>query len=330
MSYLEIYNEGLYDLLAPDQENTEDLQILEDNKGSILVRGLSMPIANNEEEGLSLMFQGETTRAICEHQMNKASSRSHCIFTIYLETRSRVESTGQVVYSKLNIVDLAGSERVGKTHSKGQVLKEAMCTKTYCRVYIFVDINKSLTFLEQAVIALGNPTRDHVPYRQSKLTHYLKDSLGGNCKTVMVANIWGEAVQLEETVSTLKFATRMMRVSNDAIINIQMSNEALIKKYEQQIKELKQELAMHDQLKGVSQVTYDPYTEEQRMDLRKAIRHYINHDNEDLEVKNIRQVKEIFLQFKAMYKQMDQDYEEMKKKGPSTEKASNDVHIHVT
>ena len=91
--------------------------------------------------------------------------------------------------SKLNFVDLAGSERLGKTLSQGETQVEAMY------------INKSLTFLEQAVIALGDQRRDHVPYRQSKLTHVLRDSLGGKCNTLLIANIWGEAAQVEETVS---------------------------------------------------------------------------------------------------------------------------------
>jgi len=90
--------------------------------------------------------------------------------------------------SKVNLVDLAGSERLGKEHSFGDTQIEAMY------------INKSLTFLEQVVIALGDPHRGHVPYRQSKLTHVLKDSLGGKCNMLLVANIWGEAEQIDETV----------------------------------------------------------------------------------------------------------------------------------
>lgn len=91
--------------------------------------------------------------------------------------------------SRLNLVDLAGSERIGKTQCEGQTQEEALY------------INKSLTFLEQAVIALADQTRDHIPYRQSKLTHVLKNSLGWKCQTVMIGNIWGEFGQLEETVS---------------------------------------------------------------------------------------------------------------------------------
>jgi len=102
-----------------------------------------------------------------------------------MEMRSRVESTEKVMYSKINLVDLAGSERTKKTGSEGQTLVEAN------------HINKSLSFLEQVVIALGEKQRDHVPYRQSKLTNILKDSIGGNSKTVMIANVWPEPSNLE-------------------------------------------------------------------------------------------------------------------------------------
>lgn len=106
------------------------------------------------------------------------------------------------------MVDLAGSERTKKTGSSGITLKEA------------TFINKSLSFLEQVVISLCDNKRDHIPYRQSKMTNLLRDSLGGNCKTLMIANIWPEASHLEETISTLKFASRMMRVRNEAIVNV--------------------------------------------------------------------------------------------------------------
>ena len=123
MSYLEIYNEQLYDLLSPTgftkQDGAEDLLIVEDSKGHIQVKGLMMPHAASEEEAMNLFFEGETNRAIAEHQLNAASSRSHCILTIYVESRSRVESADRMLSSKLNLVDLAGSERVSKTHSTG-------------------------------------------------------------------------------------------------------------------------------------------------------------------------------------------------------------------
>lgn len=126
---------------------------------------------------------------ISEHKLNRLSSRSHCIFSIYIESHCITESETKYNRSKLNLVDLAGSERLGKSLATGEAQEEAMY------------INKSLTFLEQTIISLEDKYRHHVPYRQSKLTHVLKDSLGGKCSTVMIGNIWGEKQQLEETVS---------------------------------------------------------------------------------------------------------------------------------
>merc|ERR1719473_1339537 len=159
LSYCEIYNELMFDLLTDTSvsDQSGDLAIVEDAKGAIQVRGLATPVAATEEEALHIFFEGDTNRHVAEHTLNKGSTRSHCIFTIYVESRSRVESSEKVIYSKLHLVDLAGSERLKKTGSEGVLMKEA----TY--------INKSLSFLLQVVKALAEKGRDHVPYRQAKL-----------------------------------------------------------------------------------------------------------------------------------------------------------------
>ena len=164
------------------------------------MKGLSHNICTNEEEALNMLFEGDTNRTISSHRLNEASSRSHCIFTIHIESKSRIESSEKVVVSKLHLVDLAGSERTKKTNSEGITLKEAQF------------INKSLSFLEQVVVAVSDQDRHHIPYRQSKLTNLLKDSIGGNCKTLMIANVWPEPDHIEESLSTFKFAARMMKV----------------------------------------------------------------------------------------------------------------------
>ena len=217
ISYMEIYNETLTDLLA---EGPSQPLVISEEEGATVVKGLTVRLANTEEEALNLLFEGETNRVIAEHALNYASSRSHCVFTVHIESRSRTQSSSNFTLSKLNFVDLAGSERLGKTMSEGLTKQEAMY------------INKSLTFLEQVmalrdcetdfcdsvfspkhclspqvIIAVADRNREHVPFRQSKLTHVLKDSIGGNCNTVMIANVWGEASQLEETVSNIETFT---------------------------------------------------------------------------------------------------------------------------
>ncbi|XP_054674654.1 kinesin-like protein KIF9 isoform X5 [Grus americana] len=265
ISYLEIYNETLFDLLATMTSNgTGDAQMaVVDCPQGVYVKGLSIHSVSHEEDALNLLFEGETNRVIAEHTLNKNSSRSHCIFTIYIESRFRVFSDVKCVNSKINLIDLAGSERLSKTGSGGQVLKEA----TY--------INKSLSFLEQIIIALADPKRDHIPFRQSKLTHVLKDSLGGNCNTVLVANICGEAVHVEETLSSLRFATRMKWITTEPVINETYDREGTVKALEKEIILLKQELAMHDNLVNRSLVTYDPLTDMQIAEIKSQVHRYL-------------------------------------------------------
>ncbi|NWQ97807.1 KIF9 protein, partial [Burhinus bistriatus] len=307
ISYLEIYNETLFDLLSTMTSNgTSDMQMaVVDCPRGVYVKGLSIHSVSHEEDALNLLFEarenkyyiGETNRVMTEHTLNKNSSRSHCIFTIYIESRFRVFSDVKCVNSKINLIDLAGSERLSKTGSEGQVLKEA----TY--------INKSLSFLEQIIVALADPKRDHIPFRQSKLTHVLKDSLGGNCNTVLVANICGEAVHVEETLSSLRFATRMKWITTEPVINETYDREGTVKALEKEIILLKQELAMHDSLVNRSLVTYDPLTDIQVAEIKSQVYKYLKGDIDEIDIVNVRQVQEVFKQFKLIVSQQEHEVE---------------------
>jgi len=298
VSYLEIYNEIMFDLLPEDGKflgERANIEFQEDNKGNVIVKGLSKHKVTNEEECFNLLFEGESNRTISEHKLNQGSSRSHCLFMIQLEMKSKIESTEKIMVSKLNFVDLAGSERVKKTGSTGVTLKEA----TY--------INRSLTFLEQVVVALTERkgrANDHVPYRQSKLTHILKDSIGGNCKTVMVANIWPEEQFLQETLSTLNFAQRMGGVINITSVNIQLDINAQIRKMTKEIKELKQELAMHNTLANRGRINYDPYSPNEQKAQMEAAKKFLVGQSEDLEFDSVRQAKELFYQIRHIYQKV--------------------------
>lgn len=292
VSFVEIYNELIYDLLSSvaPADQTGNIMIQDDLKFGIVVKGLTLVTCNNEEEALNHLFEGETNRTVAEHKLNKSSTRSHCIYTIHLESRSRVESSEKVIFSKLNLVDLAGSERIKKTGSEGLTLTEANF------------INKSLSYMEQVVIALSEKGREHVPYRQSKLTYLLKDSLGGNSKTLMIANIWPEPDHLEETISTLRFATRMMRVSNEATINIELDPLQLIERYKKEARDLKQELAMHDTLANRSRVVYENYTPEQQYQMQLIAEKYLDGAIEEIDFESLRQIKEILFQMRNIFK----------------------------
>eukprot|EP00391_Amoebophrya_sp_Ameob2_P012181 CAMPEP_0178995692 /NCGR_PEP_ID=MMETSP0795-20121207/7955_1 /TAXON_ID=88552 /ORGANISM="Amoebophrya sp., Strain Ameob2" /LENGTH=704 /DNA_ID=CAMNT_0020688001 /DNA_START=84 /DNA_END=2198 /DNA_ORIENTATION=+ len=298
LSYIEIYNELMFDLLSrtPVKDQKGDLLVQEGPKGEIICRQLMVKQAPSEEMALNIFFEGDAQKALAEHALNEASSRSHTILTIYVDSRSRVESSEKITSSKFHLVDLAGSERLKKTNSEGGTLKEAGF------------INKSLTFLEQVVRALADKARDHVPYRQSKLTHFLKDSLGGNCKTTMIANVYPEARFLEESGSTLRFATSMMKVVNKPNVNVHMDQGLLLKKYERDIKDLKQELAMHDTGRG--RIQYADFSPDEIRALETKIKTYVEGDVETLEIVSLKMVQESFGIFRKMIQNLQKELRE--------------------
>uniref|UniRef100_A0A7N9CWH9 Kinesin-like protein n=1 Tax=Macaca fascicularis TaxID=9541 RepID=A0A7N9CWH9_MACFA len=235
ISYLEIYNECGYDLLDPRHEasSLEDLPkvtILEDPDQNIHLKNLTLHQATTEEEALNLLFLGDTNRMIAETPMNQASTRSHCIFTIHLSSKEPGSAT--VRHAKLHLVDLAGSERVAKTGVGGHLLTEAKY------------INLSLHYLEQVIIALSEKHRSHIPYRNSMMTSVLRDSLGGNCMTTMIATLSLEKRNLDESISTCRFAQRVALIKNEAVLNEEIDPRLMIKRLQKEIQELKDELAM--------------------------------------------------------------------------------------
>lgn len=283
VSFLEIYNEGLFDLLNESEKLSGDIITKSDGRG-IVVKGLTQTEVDSTEKALEALFIGLNYRQTRATAKNYSSSRSHCVFTIYVKRQSRIESSGHVQISKLNLVDLAGSEQ-----TKGEASKATVEGK---------NINKSLTFLEQVILALSK-NQPTIPWRQSKLTHYLSDSIGGNSRTRLIANLWAIDDHLEETKSTLKFAEKMRKVKQKAHVNVVLDPEALIKKLQKENKALKQELTMHDVLANRSDVSYDPYTPELQAQLRAQIKQYID-GGVEIEVLNLRQIRECFKQFKNM------------------------------
>lgn len=178
-SYCEIYNEQIFDLLDPMQQK---LQIREDTKRGIILDPERSQVCTNLDEVMEIIAQGQRNRNVASTNMNRESSRSHAIFTAYIRTTlTDREGEKTVKSSKLNVVDLAGSERVKDTQAEGQRLKEA------CK------INQSLTFLGRVINYLAEAeskkNAGYINYRESKLTHLLKDSLGGNSKTFIICTL---------------------------------------------------------------------------------------------------------------------------------------------
>lgn len=163
-------------------------------------------------------MMGNYLRKVSCTSMNEASSRSHCVFV--LNVKGTVLENNSEIFSKINLVDLAGSERVSKSHAQGIVLTQAK------------SINLSLSYLEQVIISLNQKAKTHIPYRNSLLTTLLKDSLGGNCKTAMIATIAGESDNLEETISTLRFSQRVRQIKNEVSKNEKYSAETKLEMLE--------------------------------------------------------------------------------------------------
>ena len=298
VTYMEIYNERIFDLLTDlsNPDTATDYTVAEEKDGrGTFVRGLTEVEVRDENEVLNLLFRGELSRTTAQHKLNKKSNRSHAIFTIYLQQRQRSGVSERVVHSKLHLVDLAGSERLKKTMDLSgdddQIMKESMA------------INQSLSYLEQCVIKLAQKS-SHIPYRQSKLTNILKDALGANCNTLMIACMWGEASHLEETTSTLRLAARMMKVQNETSKVETIDSAALIKKQARIINALKQELLMHDALVERTGVGYEPYTPEQQQGLAQMLERYVEapeaEEEEQLNIVSYRQMLETCKQFKKM------------------------------
>ena len=217
------------DLLEP---NSSSLNVREDIKKGVYVEGLREEVVQSYKDMISIIIKGAKNRHVGETSMNRESSRSHSVLTTYIESKS-LSKTGvwNIRCSRFHIIDLAGSERSKNTNAVGDRLKEAGM------------INKSLSALGNVINSLVDASEGkqrHIPYRDSKLTFMLRDSLGGNSKTVIIAHISPSQINLGETLSTLEFAKRAKQIKNRAVVNEDSSGTILILKNE--IKRLKHDM----------------------------------------------------------------------------------------
>lgn len=226
VSFVEIYNEEVRDLLNKNVKTKLDVR---ERDGGFYVQDCKIIKVENAKETLDYMFTGRDNRAKGATKMNKDSSRSHSIFTIIVENSSVEGGETKYKMGKLNLVDLAGSERQSKTEATGERLKEA------------TKINLSLTVLGNVICALVNPKQSHIPYRESKLTMLLCDSLGGNTKTVMIANVGPADYNYEETLNTLWYANRAKNIKNKPKIN-EDPKDAMLRQYQEEIEKLRLQL----------------------------------------------------------------------------------------
>ncbi|KAH8911419.1 kinesin-domain-containing protein [Coniochaeta sp. PMI_546] len=206
VSYMEIYMERIRDLLQPQNDN---LPVHEEKNRGVYVKGLLEIYVSSVQEVYEVMRRGGNARAVAATNMNQESSRSHSIFVITI-TQKNVE-TGSAKSGQLFLVDLAGSEKVGKTGATGQTLEEAK------------KINKSLSALGMVINSLTDGKSSHIPYRDSKLTRILQESLGGNSRTTLIVNCSPSSYNDAETLSTLRFGMRAKSIKNKAKVNAELS-----------------------------------------------------------------------------------------------------------
>ncbi|KAL7471362.1 hypothetical protein ACHAXS_011641 [Conticribra weissflogii] len=230
-SYFEIYNEEIRDLLSP-QKSAHGLELKESIDSGVYIKDLTSVVVKSVAEINSVLQKGKKNRSVGFTLMNAGSSRSHSIFSVVIECCSvDSDKNEHIRVGKLSLVDLAGSERQSKTGASGDRLKEA------------TKINLSLSALGNCISALVDGKSNHVPYRDSKLTRILQDSLGGNTKTVMCANAGPADYNYDDSLSTLRYASRAKNIKNKPVVN-EDPKDAKLREHQEEIARLKALLSM--------------------------------------------------------------------------------------
>ncbi|XP_013399469.1 kinesin-like protein KIF11-B [Lingula anatina] len=231
VSMLELYNEELFDLLSAGDDPPR-MRIFEDStkKGSVVIQGLEEAVVQNKYDVYHILERGAAKRQTAATLMNASSSRSHVVFSVTIHIKENsIDGEELLKTGKLNLVDLAGSENIGRSGAVEKRAREAG------------NINQSLLTLGRVITALVEHA-PHVPYRESKLTRLLQDSLGGRTKTSIVATISPASCNLEETLSTLDYAHRAKNITNKPEINQKLTKKALFKEYNEEIERLRRDL----------------------------------------------------------------------------------------
>jgi kinesin family protein 11 len=284
-SFIELYNEELRDLLSADDK--VKLKIYEDNNnrkghGATLVQGMEESHITSAIKGIQLLREGSLKRQVAATKCNDLSSRSHTVFTVTVYMK-RTSDTGEEFVSagKLNLVDLAGSENIQRSGAENKRATEAGL------------INKSLLTLGRVINALVDKSV-HIPYRESKLTRLLQDSLGGRTKTCIIATVSPAKSNLEETISTLDYAFRAKNIRNKPQINQMVSKKTLLKEFTLEIEKLKGELIATRQRNGVylTQETYEELTTESES--RRILSEEQRDKIETMEINLRNKVQELF------------------------------------
>lgn len=312
ITFVEIQGEQLVDLLGrgsalagsfstrhkAKNSNVSKASVFIDNTGNVVLRGVEKRECYSEEEALAAVFEGLQRRLCGTGTHSPHRSRSHALLTLYVVSKSLVDSDAVTHHSRCNFVDLAGSDC---PHSLNDEVAQQESKV----------INRSLMMLEQVVFALSGTRNRHVPYRQSKLTMLLKDSIGGDCKTTLVANIWPEQRNMEATFGTLNFAKRMARIESNPTLHFSMDPQAQIRLLQRQVNSLKSELRMQDQLAGREAVGAAPLESDEIQIARERVMAFVDGMTPQLRVDCVRDMNACFLAFKTLLCERDAQLQEM-------------------
>lgn len=313
VTFLELYNEEISDLLAPEEsskfpedKSKKPIALMEDGKGGVFVRGLEEEIVTTANEIYKILEKGSAKRKTAETLLNKQSSRSHSIFSITIHIKECTpEGEEMIKCGKLNLVDLAGSENISRSGAREGRAREAG------------EINKSLLTLGRVINALVEHS-GHVPYRDSKLTRLLRDSLGGKTKTCIIATISPSVLCLEETLSTLDYAHRAKNIKNKPEINQKMMKSAVIKDLYVEIDRLKQEVYAAREKNGIY-IPRDRYLQEEaekKAMTEKIERMELDFDSRD---KQLAELQDLYNSQQQLTAELSDKLEKTEKKLEETE-----------
>ncbi|XP_008783640.2 kinesin-like protein KIN-5A isoform X2 [Phoenix dactylifera] len=318
VTFLELYNEEITDLLTPEESKFSDdkskkpIALMEDGKGGVFVRGLEEEMVSSAGEIYKILDKGSARRRTAETLLNKQSSRSHSVFSITIHIKECTpEGEEMIKCGKLNLVDLAGSENISRSGAREGRAREAG------------EINKSLLTLGRVINTLVEHS-GHIPYRDSKLTRLLRDSLGGKTKTCIIATISPSIHCLEETLNTLDYAYRAKNIKNKPEVNQKIMKSALIKDLYSEIDRLKQEVYAAREKNGVY-IPRDRYLLEETE--KKAMTEKLERMELDLESKDKQLVElhDLHNSQKVLSIELRDKLEKTERKLEDTEHALSDI-----
>lgn len=261
-------------------------------EGTVVLRGVDERQCPTEADAVAAVSEGVGRRLTGANALNRESSRSHAVLTVYVTSTSLLDSDAVTLVSRMSFVDFAGSERTHATSTEAEKQEAHM-------------INRSLIMLEQVILAVSSARSRHVPFRQSKLTMLLKDSLGGGTMTTIIANVWPQPEHMEATLATLNFAKRLMRVESNPTPNVALDAEAQIRVLQKQVNSLKSELRMQDQFAGRVAIPTAPLESDEINGARDIVMAYVEGSIPQIRVSCVREMYACFSVFKTLLLDME-------------------------